>query len=107
MPHQKTPGLFKKVYETVKTIPQGKVATYGQVAKLIGTRDVRKIGWALHANKIAEVPCHRVVSKEGKLAKNFAFNGAEEQKNRLEAEGVTFIDEMHVDVTKHLWQMSE
>ena len=46
-------GLFEKIYELVKTIPVGRVATYGQVAKLLGVKDVRKIGWALHANKDA------------------------------------------------------
>lgn len=94
--------MFNKVYDFVKTIPVGKVATYGQVAKALGIKDTRKIGWALHANKSSEVPCHRVVNKEGRLAKNFAFNGMEEQNRRLEAEGVTFIDDTHVDLNKNL-----
>ncbi len=94
-------NLFERVYEIVKKIPKGKVMTYGQVAKLIGTKDVRKIGFALHANKSSEVPCHRVVNKEGKLAANFAFNGAEEQQRRLESEGIKFEKDLYVDLTKY------
>jgi methylated-DNA-protein-cysteine methyltransferase-like protein len=95
--------MFSKVYEYVRTIPEGKVVTYGQIAKAIGTKDARKVGWALHANKDENTPCHRVVSAEGKLAENFAFDGAEEQRRRLEVEGVTFINDKHVDLQRHLW----
>ena len=93
-------NLFKKVYEIVKTVPAGKVVTYGQIAKLLGTSDSRKIGFALHANKSSSVPCHRVVNKEGGLAQNFAFNGLDEQQRRLLDEGVLFKDETHVDLSK-------
>lgn len=94
-------NLFQKVYEVTKKIPVGKVMTYGQVAKIVGSRDVRKIGWALHANKSSEVPCHRVVNKEGRLAKNFAFDGEVEQQRRLEAEGVVFTRDLYVDLSKY------
>ena len=93
--------MWEKVYDFVKTIPAGKVATYGQVAKALNIKDTRKIGWALHANKSSEVPCHRVVNKEGKLAKNFAFNGMEEQQRRLEAEGIKFTKDGYVDLDKY------
>jgi methylated-DNA-protein-cysteine methyltransferase-like protein len=93
-------GLFKQVYDFVRQIPAGKVVTYGEIAREIGLRDVRKVGYALHANKDPEVPCHRVVNKDGRLAPNFAFDGAEEQRRRLEFEGVPFIDEMHVNLEK-------
>ncbi len=93
--------MWEKVYDFVKTIPVGKVATYGQVAKELGIKDTRKIGWALHANKSLDVPCHRVVNKEGKLADNFAFNGKEEQQMRLEAEGIVFVKDGYVDLVKY------
>lgn len=93
--------FFEKVYSAVKKIPEGKVATYGQIAKEMGTKDARKVGWALHANKDPKTPCHRVVDKKGRLAPNFAFNGAKEQRLRLEKEGVEFKDEMHVDLSKY------
>lgn len=99
--YKKREGLYQQVYEIVKLIPEGKVMTYGQIAKKIGTRDARKIGWALHANPSKETPCHRVVSKDGRVAKNFAFDGEDEQIRRLEAEGVTFKDKFHVDLAKH------
>lgn len=93
-------GLFERIYEVVRMIPRGKVMTYGQVASAVGTKDARKVGFALHANPYPpshkasegrsedEVPCHRVVNKEGKLAANFAFEGSAEQQRRLEVEGV-------------------
>jgi methylated-DNA-protein-cysteine methyltransferase-like protein len=93
--------MFDKIYKLVKKIPKGKVMTYGQVAKALGIRDVRKVGFALHANKSSEVPCHRVVNKEGKLAANFAFNGAEEQQRRLESEGIKFEKDCYVDLEKY------
>jgi methylated-DNA-protein-cysteine methyltransferase related protein len=90
-------SLFQDIYNLVKQVPPGKVTTYGVIAKTLGLRDVRKVGFALHANKSSEVPCHRVVNKEGRLAPNFAFNGPEEQRRRLVAEGVEFVDEEHVE----------
>jgi methylated-DNA-protein-cysteine methyltransferase-like protein len=103
MAHNKNPGLFQKVYDLVQTIPKGKVATYGQVAKILELQDVRKIGWALHANSSEKTPCHRVVNKEGEVAENFAFDGWREQKRRLVAEGVAFISEKKVDLERHQW----
>ena len=85
--------FFEQVYETVKKIPKGKVMTYGQVAKAVGTRDARRVGQALHANKSKNVPCHRVVFADGGLAPGYAFGGAEEQKKRLVSEGVKFVGE--------------
>jgi methylated-DNA-protein-cysteine methyltransferase-like protein len=99
-------SFFEKVYKIVKKIPSGKVATYGQIANILNTKDARKVGWALHANQDPNVPCHRVVNKEGHLAPNYAFNGWEEQMARLLAEGVGFVDEMHVNLEKHLWNPS-
>lgn len=74
--------------------------TYGQVAGRLGTRDARRVGHALHANKDHVCPCHRVVNKEGRVAPSYAFGGFHEQRNRLLAEGVKFLDELHVDLSK-------
>jgi len=106
MAYQKRKGLFEEVYKVVRKIPKGKVATYGQLAGLVGTRDARKIGWALHANRDPNCPCHRVVNKEGKLAANFAFDGPKEQRRRLEAEGITFEDKARVNLEKHFWKIN-
>ncbi len=82
-----------RVYEVVKRIPHGTVATYGQVAALAGApRNARTVGYALHANPDPGViPCHRVVFRDGSLAPGFAFGGPHEQRALLEDEGVTFI----------------
>ena len=93
--------MWEEVYKVVKKIPKGKVMTYGQVAQILDIKDVRKIGWALHANKSSEVPCHRVVNKEGRLAKNFAFDGETEQQRRLEVEGIKFAKDLYVDLAKY------
>lgn len=100
-PKSNKTNLFSRVYEVVKKIPEGRVMTYGRVAEVIGTRDVRKVGFALHANKdSSNVPCHRVVNKDGRLAPGYAFGGPGEQKMRLLSEGVVFVDENHVDLDK-------
>jgi methylated-DNA-protein-cysteine methyltransferase-like protein len=96
-------NFFDQVYELVKKIPKGKVATYGQIAEILGTKDARRVGHALHANKSREVPCHRVVNKDGRLAPSFAF-GKGIQKQRLQKEGIEFLDKDHVNLNKHLWQ---
>jgi len=93
-------GFFEKVYEVVQTIPAGKVMTYGQIAEILRI-DARIVGWALHANRDPDTPCHRVVNKDGRLAPNFAFDGEKEQKRRLVSEGISF-KQGRVDLEKHL-----
>ncbi len=92
-----TKQIFQKIYNFVKTIPIGQVSTYGEVGREVGA-DPRIVGFALHANRDLNVPCHRVVNKEGRLAPNFAFDGWREQRRRLLAEGVKFKDENHVKI---------
>jgi methylated-DNA-protein-cysteine methyltransferase related protein len=96
-------ALFEEIYALVRQVPLGKVVTYGEVARALGMKDVRKVGWALHSNRDPETPCHRVVNKEGGLAAHFAFDGMEEQRRRLEAEGVVMKDEGHVELNSALW----
>lgn len=100
-------GFFEKVYEAVKTIPIGKVATYGQIARITGNpRMSRQVGWALHVNpQPYVVPCHRVVNRFGNLAPAFAFGGEEIQKQLLLAEGVQFVGEYTVDLDNCLWKV--
>ena len=80
----------RAVYEAVKSIPEGKVATYGQIAKMAGYPGAaRAVGNALHKNPDeTNGPCHRVVNASGGLAKSFGFGGPLEQRHRLMAEGV-------------------
>lgn len=103
-PKNQEPNFFEKVYKIVKQIPVGRVMTYGQIAEVIGTRDARKVGWALHGNQNKAVPCYRVVNKDGKIAQNYSMGGWGEQKMKLVSEGVVFKDKMHVDLDRCLWR---
>ena len=84
----------KRIYEAVKRIPKGCVATYGQVATMAGNeRMSRAVGNALHKNPTPGiVPCHRVVDAKGRLAGGFAFGGMEAQAALLAREGVEVKD---------------
>lgn len=89
-----TDSPTKRIYEAVKKIPKGKVATYGQVAELAGDkRMARAVGNALHNNpEPGVIPCHRVVNAKGMLAGEFAFGGTGAQAKLLIAEGVSVND---------------
>lgn len=102
-------SFFENVYEAVQLIPRGKVATYGQIARMIGApRSSRAVGYALHANpRPGVIPCHRVVNREGRLAPAFAFGGPEIQARLLESEGVEVSEDFTVDLGKYLWKTSE
>ena len=102
-------SFFENVYEAVQLIPRGKVATYGQIARMIGApRSSRAVGYALHANpRPGVIPCHRVVNREGRLAPAFAFGGPEIQAQLLESEGIEVGEDFIVDLGKYLWQTSE
>ena len=80
----------KRIYDAVKKIPKGCVATYGQVAEMAGDRKMaRAVGNALHKNPDPEnIPCYRVVNSKGELAGAFAFGGANVQADRLRADGI-------------------
>jgi methylated-DNA-protein-cysteine methyltransferase-like protein len=94
---------FEKIYEVVKNIPKGKVATYGQVATLAGNpRWARVVGYALHQNPSPGViPCHRVVNREGRVADTFAFGGGTIQREILESEGIVFKGDGSSDLFKY------
>lgn len=99
-------GFFERVYDMVEQIPRGTVATYGQIAALIGApRCARQVGFALHANPRPGItPCHRVVFADGRVCEGFAFGGPDAQRALLEDEGVTFRDDTHVDMRTCRWQ---
>lgn len=98
-------NFFDRVYAAVKRIPKGKVATYGQIAMLAGNpRASRVVGYALHHNpRPGEIPCHRVVNREGRPAPGFAFGGPGIQRKMLEREGVVFNKEGNVVLKTCLW----
>ncbi len=99
-------SVFDRIYNVVSQIPKGKVATYGQVAQLAGNkRWARVVGYALHNNPDqSKIPCHRVVNRDGKVAKAFVFGGENEQIRLLLNEGVEVV-EGKVDLEKYRWEL--
>ncbi|MBQ9333093.1 MAG: methylated-DNA--[Lachnospiraceae bacterium] len=95
----------KRIYEAVKQIPYGRVATYSQVAEIAGDRKMaRAVGNALHKNPDPDnIPCFRVVNAKGELAGEFAFGGPGAQAKLLEAEGITVVDGK-VDLDIYQWR---
>ena len=98
-------NFFSSVYEAARQIPRGKVATYGQIARIAGNaRMSRQVGWALHANpEPGAIPCHRVLNRFGEVCKGFAFGGEEAQRMLLEAEGIAFRPDGRVDLDTYGW----
>ena len=96
-------NTFEKIYEVVKSIPKGRVATYGQVALLAGNpRWARVVGYALHVNpEPGIIPCRRVVNREGRVAPGFAFGGEGVQRQLLESEGIIFKSDGRIDLEKY------
>ena len=92
----------KRIYEAVKKIPYGHVATYSQVAEMAGDRKMaRAVGNALHKNSNPNnIPCFRVVNAKGELSGEFAFGGAGAQAKLLEAEGIK-VNNGKVDLSKY------
>ena len=99
-------SAFDLIYDAVKRIPRGKVASYGQIAALAGNpRWSRVVGYALHVNPDpSDVPCYRVVTKDGRLSEAFAFGGINVQRELLERDGVEFDSEGRVMMEKYRWR---
>ena len=97
-----TDSPTKRIYEAVKRIPKGRVATYGKVAEMAGNpRMSRAVGNALHKNPDPDhIPCYRVVNSKGELAGAFAFGGEEVQRKLLEADGIEVVNGK-VDLKKY------
>ena len=97
-----TDSPTKRIYEAVKQIPKGRVATYGKVAEMAGNpRMSRAVGNALHKNPDSDhIPCYRVVNSKGELAGAFAFGGEEVQRKLLEADGIEVVNGK-VDLKKY------
>lgn len=98
-------SFFQQVYQLVAEIPVGKVATYGQIGRLLGRPNAGlMVGWAMRSIPAAlQLPAHRVVYQSGALAPTAAFGDWEVQRVLLEAEGVTFKPDGRVDLDRHLW----
>jgi len=104
-------NFYQKVYFLVSKIPRGKVATYGQVAALIGSpRGARMVGWALHElpnNKLEQVPWHRVINREGRISTTCLDHPPDQQAYLLQKERVEVTNKQgnyFIDLKKYLWQ---
>ncbi len=100
-------SFFSRAHDMVRQIPEGRVASYGQIARMMGEpRKARFVGYAMHASPgvAGGVPCHRVVFKDGSLAPGFAFGGAGAQRELLEAEGIEFLPDGRVDMERCSWE---
>jgi methylated-DNA-protein-cysteine methyltransferase-like protein len=102
-------SFVDRVYEIVLKIPPGRVTTYGRIARAIGApRSARMVGWALHGSRpdVSDV-AHRVVNRNGELTGGWSWGHPSVMRALLEDEGVTFVDEFQVDLSRHLWEPDE
>lgn len=97
---------WEQIYDVVKQIPEGKVATYGQIATLAGFyRQARQVGYALHAVPSDDIPWHRVINAQGKISLNIDMGGAVQRK-LLESEGVIFTAAGVIPLRQYQWKPS-
>lgn len=99
-------NFFQRVYEIARLIPEGRVTSYGAIAKALGAaRSARMVGWAMNAShNMEDVPAHRVVNRNGVLTGKHHFDGTSLMQQLLESEGVEVIDNQIVDFEKYFWQ---
>lgn len=97
---------YARIYAVVRRIPRGRVATYGQVARLAGLAGhARQVGYALHALPSAgDVPWHRVVNARGEVSPRAVPGWEEVQRNLLEGEEVYFDARGRIDLARHAWK---
>jgi methylated-DNA-protein-cysteine methyltransferase related protein len=104
-PKRKTRKIsrYEIIYRIIRGIPEGKVVTYGQIAKLAGIAGyARQVGYALHALPgNSNVPWHRVVNAKGQIS--LRSNAASTQKSLLEKEGIVFDSEDRVSLKVYGW----
>ena len=100
--------FFQRVYEVAVQIPEGKVSTYGAIAKYISsTQSSRMVGWALNKVNTFDVPAHRVVNRKGMLIGKFHFDGTTLMQQLLENEGIRVVDNQVQDFEKVFWDPSK
>ena len=99
-------NFFERVYEIVRQIPEGKVTSYGAIAKALGAaRSARMVGWAMNAShNLEDVPAHRVVNRIGILSGKHHFEGTNLMQQLLENEGIQVVDNQIIDFENHFWE---
>ena len=101
-----SPTTYQLIYATVRNIPKGRVATYGQIAELAGLpRQARLVGYALHAlPERSTIPWHRVVNAQGKISLRAEDGVDTTQKKRLQREGIRFSERGVIEMGRYRWQ---
>ena len=100
-------NFFEKVYRVAKLIPEGRVTSYGAIARYLGAaRSARMVGWALNGSSGKEVPAHRVVNRKGLLTGKQHFDGTTLMQQLLENEGVKVKDNQIVNLENYFWDPS-
>ena len=96
--------FFDRVYKIVERIPKGKVTTYGHIAEACGIKSsARTVGWALNSAKNSNLPCHRVVNRNGALTGKIHFGDIHLMEDLFKSEGVEFNEKGNVNLKQHLW----
>lgn len=100
--------FFERVYQIVRQIPEGRVTSYGAIAKAIGAaRSARMVGYAMNASHhLEDVPAHRVVNRNGVLTGKHHFDGTNLMQQLLENEGIKVVNNQIVDFKKYFWEPS-
>jgi len=100
---------FEDVYEVVRSIPKGKVSTYGAIADFLSLGSARMVGWALRQSSIMDgpIPAHRVVNRLGHLSGRLHFQDPDYMQRTLEREGIKIKDHTVTDFKKHFWHPAE
>jgi len=98
-------NFFEKVYDVARSIPFGKVTTYGSIARYIGSAgSARMVGWAMNASHAMEdVPAHRVVNREGLLTGKHHFKGTNLMQQLLESEGIDVVNNQIQNFDQVFW----
>jgi methylated-DNA-protein-cysteine methyltransferase-like protein len=103
-----TISFFESVYEVVRQIPEGRVTSYGAIARYLGAaRSSRLVGYAMNASHNKEVPAHRVVNRNGLLTGKHHFSGSNLMQQLLENEGIEVIDNQVQNFKEVFWNPAE
>lgn len=102
-------SFFLKVYDVVRKIPEGKVTSYGAIAKFLGApQSSRMVGWAMNAaHSLTDVPAHRVVNRKGMLTGKHHFGGGTIMQQLLENEGIIIAEDQIQDFEKYFWDPTQ
>jgi methylated-DNA-protein-cysteine methyltransferase-like protein len=104
LPNRTSRSIYEKIYEVVRQVPPGKVATYGQVAKIVGFCSPRMVGYAMAAlPQGIKVPWQRVINHKGEISTRSRGDGASRQRRLLQAEGIRFDRKGRINLKRARW----